>query len=39
MNINGKVEFSRREVRVIAQLAKGATTHDLLSKLGVKNRC
>ncbi len=28
--------FSRRELRVIGWLAKGATTQDLVAKLGVK---
>ena len=36
MNISGKAGFSRRELRVIALLAKGATTQDLVAKLGVK---
>lgn len=36
MNISGKAGFSRRELRVIGLLAKGATTQDLVTKLGVK---
>jgi len=36
MNISGKAGFSRRELRVIGLLAKGATTQDLVATLGVK---
>ena len=36
MNISGMAGFSRRELQVIALLASGATTEDLVKKLGVK---
>lgn len=36
MNISGMVGFSRRELRVIALLANGATTQDLMWALGIK---
>jgi len=35
MNISGKAGFSRRELRVIALLAQGATMKDLVAKLDV----
>jgi len=36
MNVSGMAGFSRRELRVIGLLARGATTQDLVAKLGVK---
>jgi DNA-binding NarL/FixJ family response regulator len=36
MNISGKAGFSRRELRVIALLAKGLTTHQIAERVGVK---
>ncbi len=36
MNISGKAGLPRRELRVIGLLAKGATTQDLVAKLGGK---
>jgi DNA-binding NarL/FixJ family response regulator len=36
MNISGMAGFSRRELRVIAMLASGLTTHQIAEKLGVK---
>ena len=36
MNISGMAGFSKREVRVIALFASGATTQDVMAKLCVK---
>ena len=36
MNISGMAGFLRRELRVIALLANGATTQDLVWALGIK---
>jgi DNA-binding NarL/FixJ family response regulator len=36
MNISGMAGFSRRELRVIALLASGLTTHQIAEKLGIK---
>jgi len=36
MNISGMAGFSRRELRVIALLSSGLTTHQIAERLGVK---